>query len=136
MAASDLVFVVRALARGEQARAKARTTNYELLLEEPRHLTENILQAFERPQIPAARARWADIERLGGFGIVQLLEVPQGQYLAVERIHAIERLLQADLHQASRELENMGEVMAASGRDPDSNGGGVRGWQLFAGLPP
>ena len=58
-----------------------------------------------------------DAQHLGGLGLAQLLEVAQGQHLAVERVHAVERLLEADLQLGpDGGLARPGLVAQAAGR--------------------
>src|SRR5439155_881829 len=61
-------------------------------------LAEDLLEAFQGAQVAAAGTRRRDLQRRGGLVVVELLEVPQGEHLAVHRVHAVEGLLQAQLH--------------------------------------
>ena len=51
---------------------------------------------FEGPDVALGGRRLLEAQHAGGLGVAQLLEVAQGQDLAVERVHAVERLLEAD----------------------------------------
>ena len=55
------------------------------------------LAAAPGSQVPLAGRRFLDAQDLGGLGVGQVLEVPQGQDLAVERVHPVEGLLEAEL---------------------------------------
>ena len=54
---------------------------------------EDLSQPLDRPQVTAAGAGLGQAQHLGDLGGAELLEVLQGQHLAVDRVHAVERLL-------------------------------------------
>src|SRR3954452_13078762 len=58
---------------------------------------EDLLEPLQGADVAVAGGRLRDAERPGGLRVGELLEVPQGQDLAVELVHAVERLLEADL---------------------------------------
>jgi hypothetical protein len=60
--------------------------------------TLGVFESFEGAQVSAAGARLADAQKLRRLGVVELLEVAQGQHFAVHRLHAVDRFLQAELH--------------------------------------
>ena len=80
---------------------------------------------LDRPQVAAARAGLGEAQDLGDLGRAELLEVLQGQDLAVDRVHAVERLLdeQAGLGLDGR-LRRRGQRAQQLGRQRDRVGQG------------
>jgi hypothetical protein len=58
-----------------------------------RKIRKDLFEPFEGPDIAIAGGCLAEAEHRGGFGVAQLLEVPQGQDFPVEFVHAVEGLL-------------------------------------------
>ena len=54
-------------------------------------------ETLQGPDITVAGGRLGQAEHLRGFVVGQVLEVPQGQDFAVDRVHAVERLLDDQL---------------------------------------
>src|SRR5262245_14696824 len=61
------------------------------------HAGQYVLQALEGAEVTLAGRGLLEVEHLCDLDRAQLLEVTQGQDLAVERVQAVERFLQTDL---------------------------------------
>src|SRR4051794_25703139 len=66
-------------------------------IEAPGHLREDLPEAIEGTEIALAGRCLLDSQDLGGLGVRQMLEVPQGQDLAIGLVHGVERLLEPEL---------------------------------------
>src|SRR5262249_59092513 len=58
---------------------------------------EDLLEPLQGPDVAVARRRLAQAEHLRGLVVGQVLEVAEGQDLAVDRVHVVERLLDDQL---------------------------------------
>ena len=59
---------------------------------------EDLAQPLQGTDVAVARGRFAKPENLGGLGVGEILEMPKRQDFAVDRLHAVEDRLKADLH--------------------------------------
>src|SRR5262245_35283268 len=64
---------------------------------DPGEGSENLLEPLEGPDVAVARGCLRQPQNGRGLGVGQLLEVSQGEDLAVERVHAVEGFLKAQL---------------------------------------
>ena len=81
------------------------------------------LKPLEGPDVPLAGRRDLQAQDLGHLGVGQLLEMPQGDDLPVERIHAVEGGLDLDLDLGPRErLARRGVMAQQLGRQRDRAG--------------
>jgi len=69
-----------------------------LLLEKSGHALKLLLEPFQGAHVAVARGGLGQAQDLGGLAIAQLLEVAEGQHLAVEGFHGVEHLLKLPLH--------------------------------------
>src|SRR5437762_572296 len=65
-------------------------------LEEAARLAQGVLQSFQGADVAIAGGRLLQPEHLGRFVVGQLLEVPQRQDFAIERVHGVEHFLKAN----------------------------------------
>src|SRR5262249_37638420 len=63
-------------------------------VEQARHTFQDGLEPCHCTDVAVAGGRLGQAEHLGDLGVAQLLEVTQGDDLAVDRVHAVERLLE------------------------------------------
>src|SRR5438270_3404162 len=64
---------------------------------EPRLRNQQLAQSFQRADIAVARGRLLQAQHGRRLIIGEHLEMAQRQYLAIDGVHAVERLLHADL---------------------------------------
>src|SRR5262245_18761071 len=64
---------------------------------DPGKCGEDLLEPLQRADVAVARGRLRQTQHGGCIAVAQLLEVAQGEHLAVERVHPVERLLEAQL---------------------------------------
>src|SRR5262249_16804045 len=69
-----------------------------VLVKEPRGSLEHVAQALQGTNMPIAGGRGLDAEHLGGLVIGELLEMPQGQDLPVDRVQGVDGFLKDELH--------------------------------------
>ena len=96
---------------------------------------EDVFEPLEGTDVPLRPGLLGDPQGLGRLGAVELLEVPQGQHLAVDRVEAVERLLDpeqplgpvrrlrgrgepAQQHRGQRGRAGLGQRLAVERRPP------------------
>src|SRR5206468_1551663 len=67
-------------------------------IEQSGNVRERDLKPLEGPDVSLAGRRDLQAQHIGHLGVAQLFEMPQGDDLPVDRIHAIERRLDLDLN--------------------------------------
>ena len=86
----------RAPAARLRTRSMLERTSYKLL-SQSRDRRQDLLEPLQRPDVTVAGRRLGQAEHLRGLVVGEVLEMPQGQDLAVDRVHAVERLLDDQL---------------------------------------
>ena len=80
----------------EQVGARGRRAHGDDSAHPPR-LGKDLFEPSKGPHVAHAGRLFLDVENRGSLGHGELLEVPQGQHLAIDRVHGIERRLELDL---------------------------------------
>jgi hypothetical protein len=82
-------------------------------------------EPLQRPGVALARRRFIQAQGRGGVAVGHLLVVPQHKDLAVERVHAVERLLEPDLALGPhRRLAGAGQLAQEPGGQGSGAGAG------------
>ena len=86
---------------------------------------QDLLEPLQRPGVALARRRLLQAQGRGGVAVGHLLVVPQDQDLAVERVHAVERLLEPELPLGPhRRLAGAGQLAQEPGGQGPGAGAG------------
>src|SRR5262249_29155431 len=92
---------------------------------------DDLLELLDRPYVAFAGRRLLDVEDLGGLGVAELLEMTQGEDLAVERVHGgqgfLEQALAFGADGGHAGLGVVAEQLGGQGGGAGLGHGGVQG---------